>query len=352
VIEIDGRNDYEFDVYTEINGDNAIGITHGYIQPIYEGESRRKKNRERDFPLERILNSTEICIQTATATNEADKEYILNSIGESIELNNVLRGIFVAPALERIVKERDIGTIASCLNIVKASNAKIIDLDFLGFTEFNNKKLNDLVNSLPSTLAQFTLHSERSAVDGNTINECLEKIIKCPQLVRLNLSYNNINADGAGILADVLKVNRSLQYLRLNDNNISTNGATKIADALKENECLVELELANNNIGCDETMKIAVALEVNKTLTTLELSANKICDEGAKALADSLIVNMTLKKLTINNNQIGNDGAMKIANASHRLERLSLKDNSIDNHVKERILKETTDANHRIQLEL
>ena len=51
---MDGNSSYEFDVYTEIDGDKAVGITHGYI-PTDQGDSQRKKRRERNFPLRRIL---------------------------------------------------------------------------------------------------------------------------------------------------------------------------------------------------------------------------------------------------------------------------------------------------------
>ena len=43
-----------FDVYTEIDGDRAIGITHGYI-PSYYGNRLIKKLRESKIPLERII---------------------------------------------------------------------------------------------------------------------------------------------------------------------------------------------------------------------------------------------------------------------------------------------------------
>jgi hypothetical protein len=243
-----GNSSYEFDVYTKIDGDKAIGITHGCM-PIDKSESRRKKRRERNFPLERILVSTKICVENAVAEKEADREMILNMIAGRIdELNNMLRGIFVAPALERIIKERDIDTIKSCLKIVKASNAKIIGLDLLGCTEFNDEILIELVNSLPPTLAIFRLYSKGSAVTGNTINTCLKNIIKCPQLVRLKLSDNNINADGAGILADALKFNKTLKTLKLNKNQINDDGAKKLTNSLKDNSTLKQLYMKENSI--------------------------------------------------------------------------------------------------------
>ena len=147
------NSNYEFDVYTEIDGDRgAVGITHGLI-PSDEGESFNKQYRESKFPLDRILQATKVDVKHAQASVESDRRIILNTItGQPVdddvvdnhakydELNNVLRGIFVTPALERIIKDMDvdINTITRCLDIVKAYNTKIIDLDLEDCSRFND----------------------------------------------------------------------------------------------------------------------------------------------------------------------------------------------------------------------
>jgi hypothetical protein len=112
------NSNYEFDIYTEIDGDKgAVGITHGYIRSDH-GHSHTKKHRESTFPLDRILQSTNVDIKQAQASVESDRKFILNTItGLSLddavvndhdkydELNNILWGIFVAPALERIIRK-------------------------------------------------------------------------------------------------------------------------------------------------------------------------------------------------------------------------------------------------------
>ena len=116
-----GNSNYEFDIYTEIDRDRgAVGITHGYIPR--DGSycpSMNKKHREYEFPLDRILQAINIDVKHAQTSVESDRKFTLNSItGQSVdddavvddhakydELNNTLRGIFVVPALERIIKE-------------------------------------------------------------------------------------------------------------------------------------------------------------------------------------------------------------------------------------------------------
>jgi hypothetical protein len=238
-----------FDVYTEIDGDRAIGITHGYI-PSYYGNRLIKKLRESKFPLERIIKAINVDVKQAQASVESDRRFLLNTIiGRSVddvvvddhdkydELNNILRGIFVVLALERIIKEMDVDTITRCLDIVKASNARMIDLDLEDCSRFDDDILIKLADSLPLTLTEFTLWSVRSALTVNGMNACLEKIFGCPQLVRLDLSCNNIGDEGAKMIADALKVNQRLKTMSLIGNIIGDDGAKFIADALKDNHC-------------------------------------------------------------------------------------------------------------------
>ena len=71
--DIDNNSNYEFDIYTEIDRDRgAVGITHGYIG--------QKKLRESEFPLDRILQATNVDIKQAQASVKSDRTFILNTI--------------------------------------------------------------------------------------------------------------------------------------------------------------------------------------------------------------------------------------------------------------------------------
>jgi len=345
------NSNYEFDVYTEIDGDRgAVGITHGYIGSD-SGKSHLKKYRESHFPLDRILQATNVDVKQAQASVESDRKFILNTItGRSSdvelidnhikydELNNILRGIFVLPSLERIIKERDADTITRCLDIVKASNAKIIDLYLYDCSKFNDSILIKLADSLPTTLTDFTLMSKGSEVTVNRCNACLEKIFGSPNLVRLDLSCNNIDDEGAKLIADTLKVNHTLEKLYFSSNNIGVDGAKYIADALKVNYSLKTLDLSSNNIGADGAKQIADALIVNYSLESLNLHETTICDDGAKAIADALKVNYSLKTLDVSFNNIYDDGAKHIAQTfkvNHHLKELNLRENKISDDGKD-----------------
>ena len=340
-----GNSDYEFDVYTEIDGGKrAVGITHGYIRRDCEMSSI-KIRRESEFPLDRILQAMNVDVKQAQASVESDRQFILNtitgrSVNESIldnhsnydKLNNILRGIFVSPALQRIIEERDVDTITRCLDIVKVSNAKFIHLALRDCSSFDDDILIKLADSLPPTLTKFSLTSLGSAVTVHGMNACLGKILGCPQLVELDLSFNNIGDNGAEQIADALKENHHLKGLNLWGNNIGADGAKQITDALKVNNILKTLDLSYNNIGDDGANQIADALKGNHSLDSLMLNSNNIGNYGAKKLADALKVNNSLKTLDLMKNNIGDDGARKIADVlrvNHTLETLYLMKNKI-----------------------
>ena len=62
-------------------------------------------------------------------------------------------------------------------------------------------------------------------------------------LKELNLSNNEIGAEGAAALTEALKVNCTLKELDLDGNNIGAEGSTALAEALKVNCTLTELYL-------------------------------------------------------------------------------------------------------------
>ncbi|CAF1640385.1 unnamed protein product [Didymodactylos carnosus] len=73
----------------------------------------------------------------------------------------------------------------------------------------------------------------------------------------LNLSDKQLSWPEVNELADVLKVNKTLNHLNLDSNNISKEAAIAIADALNVNDTLTRLWVANNNISNE----IAICLE-------------------------------------------------------------------------------------------
>jgi hypothetical protein len=134
-------------------------------------------------------------------------------------------------------------------------------------------------------------------------------------LQRLKLKWNRIGDSGAAAIAEALKLNTSLQRLNLDGNEIGDSGATAIAEALTLNASLQELSLYKNEIGDSGAAAIAEALKRNTSLQRLILDSNEIGDYGAATIAEALKLNTSLQLLDLYGNKIEDSGAVAIVEA-------------------------------------
>lgn len=83
------------------------------------------------------------------------------------------------------------------------------------------------------------------------------------------LSWNDIVVDdGAKLIADALKDNKSLELSLVLSKTISVLRAKMVADALKINKPLTLLDINENNIGDNGANQIADALKIKSTFTS------------------------------------------------------------------------------------
>eukprot|EP00434_Breviolum_minutum_P016480 symbB.v1.2.014527.t1/scaffold1031.1/size143042/2 len=103
-----------------------------------------------------------------------------------------------------------------------------------------------------------------------------------------------LGPEGAKVLAEALKENRTLERLNLAENKICLysdiclyrdKAAQVLAEALKENRTLKRLNLAGNHIGFPGVKVLQEALETNTTLEHLELAENDPVGRQAVARA-------------------------------------------------------------------
>ncbi|CAF1338566.1 unnamed protein product [Didymodactylos carnosus] len=171
--------------------------------------------------------------------------------------------------------------------------------------------------------------SELSDGGGEALAEAL-KVNKT--LITLHLRSNQISARAGEALAEALKVNKTLITLNLESNPIFVRGGQALAEALKVNKTLSTLNLTVNEISDGGGEALAEALKVNKTLTTLHLQSNQISVRGGQALAEALKVNKTLTTLDLQSNQISDGGGEALAEAlkvNKTLTTLNLRSNQI-----------------------
>lgn len=152
----------------------------------------------------------------------------------------------------------------------------------------------------------YELTMEEAAAAGTPGIWWLEGVLrKCTALVKLDLSHNYIEADGARKLAGVIPQCHGLKHLELSTNMIMDEGAEIVANALPHCEALESLNLGVNCIGDEGAAKIAGALGQCTRLTHIDLFDNMIGDEGARRLAGALQHCDKILEMDLRHNEIG-----------------------------------------------
>ena len=152
---------------------------------------------------------------------------------------------------------------------------------------------------------------------------------QCHDLAELNLNSNDIGPKGAKILANVLQGSNFIR-LHLFGNNIGAEGAMYIVQVLAQCPNFVELILSMNNIGDEGASYIANALcnAQCPNLVKLELSSNNISDEGAKSF-EKVLCNAQCSSLTdlnLDHNNISEEAVKRLKEIHSQSHNLVLKE--------------------------
>ncbi len=136
-------------------------------------------------------------------------------------------------------------------------------------------------------------------------------IHECP-LESLNLARNNIDDDGAAVIASMLKHSKLLKNLDLSWNNIRREGAVALFGAINGNSCLESLDVGYNAIGSSQdtnrsaVVALASCLGVDTgngcSLTHLNVSHNQMNEGDCAILAKALKKNHTLMGIHVDGN--------------------------------------------------
>ncbi|MBZ3877230.1 Leucine-rich repeat-containing protein 71 [Sciurus carolinensis] len=133
------------------------------------------------------------------------------------------------------VEDRILGIFSKCLPSL--SQLQAINFWKVGLTD---KTLTTFIALLPlcsSTLRIAHLSLRNNNIDDHgaqLLGQALSTLHSCNRtLVSLNLGFNHIGDEGAGYIADGLRLNRSLLWLSLAHNRIQDKGALKLAEVLR-----------------------------------------------------------------------------------------------------------------------
>jgi Ran GTPase-activating protein (RanGAP) involved in mRNA processing and transport len=98
----------------------------------------------------------------------------------------------------------------------------------------------------------------------------------------LGLNSNSITDEGAKHLAEMLKINKILTFLRLSHNSLTDQGVQYLADALTHhNNILESIDLSSNKFVTDLSIDCLVEMIIcNQRLSALSLSNCNLSEDG------------------------------------------------------------------------
>ncbi|KAK2886721.1 leucine-rich repeat-containing protein 34 isoform X2 [Channa argus] len=154
-------------------------------------------------------------------------------------------------------------------------------------------------------------------------------------LCSLDLMFNNIQTDGAEVLAKSLQGNSSLISLTLSGNKVGNRGAMHLASMLQVNSTLQELELADCDLATQSVIAFAIVLKSNKSLRSLDISRPLLFshqDECLVHFSEMLVVNSSLVELHLGKMGLTDTGMERLAEGlrlNHGLRYLDLHCNRV-----------------------
>ena len=261
-----------------------------------------------------ISSLTQFNIAQCTITNEA-AEYIVRILYNSNELRQLNLS-------HTKIKHFNFST-------SNLTNLQELDLSYTNLqtsssiNNLNLKKCNISANYIPSSeldgiaslfleLQELDLSFNDLSTEFNCADYFLIVLNAATKLVQLDLSYNKLSSVETGyILCQAERLFINMIKLNLSGNEICNGAAAALANALAENSKLKELSLCDAKLQSEEINKIFGKLRFPH-LTKLYISHNSITDEAADVLADFVSNSNGLEELDISHNYLKCAGIIKI----------------------------------------
>ena len=157
---------------------------------------------------------------------------------------------------------------------------------------------------------------------------------------RIILTKNNFGDEGIELLLESIEGNNNIVELNLSSNNLGANGGNSIFNFLLRQKSIISLDLSSkeglyrNRILAEGVKLITEVLKNNFFLEKIDLSSNSIKNEGMKYIVNGLISNQTLHSLIIPNNEINEKGILYLESKLKlcKLKHLNVSCNPISNN--------------------
>eukprot|EP00913_Durusdinium_trenchii_P015961 g14999.t1 len=151
---------------------------------------------------------------------------------------------------------------------------------------------------------------------GDRLAQVIAKILKTNRsITRIDLAGNHISEVGLQAIADALLINHVVTHIGLQvDEGFALE---RIEERLKANRAAAEagMDLSGGRLGDTNVQVLAEALRLNRSVSHIYLQNNTITDLGAKAIAQMLMQNTSIRSIVLRGNEIGDSGVEALAKA-------------------------------------
>lgn len=271
--------------------------------------------------LKLFITSTSLQHLDLSKNNLKKRGFML--VADFLSINASLRSLDLSDILSMSMYG-DIG-LTALFDAIK--NTKLKKLSFAN-NGLMNQDDNLIANLLANNSSLQCLNLSNCNFSVSAIINILDALINNTSLLNLNLSFNMIDNDiSANVLTDVLTENSLLQVLDLSSCDIPYTGLEKIIGSLKINQSLKELILENNIVSSTAAGILADVISVNCSLQKINILSDTCISTGDYIkIIDSLESNFTITELKIYKQCQGNNSDINTINLAKILNRN--KDNS------------------------
>ena len=301
----------------------------------------------------------DLYIQNCEAATLEPKQEFLNEIEECISDGRATLDLFIDGGITyNKLEDKDFSVIldtlkkGGCIHSICVPRNNLTDIILPGIAQL-------IIQS--DSITTLDLSANQITADG--IKTLQDALVQSQSLTHVNFSQNDLGDDGCMQVILALRVNRTITHVNLSDTGMSHNALTVIGSligqinrltclhvdnphngidgdsaakrlilSLESNESLTELSIARAKLGDDSAFLLSQGLCVNSVLTNLRLRANGITSVGAEHLAKALKENHSLQVLDISGNKISDKGAEAFADmfkVNQSLQKIDLTSNGI-----------------------
>ena len=223
-------------------------------------------------------------------------------INDNMITDEAADDIAVVLSLNDKLEELDI----SCNNLQKTGAITIFEIMNTSTLTKLNIAHNMIIDEATKYLVNI-LHNNAKVKELNLSNIKLNKAIdfgnlKLAELSKFNFSTNNIDEQSASEISQFLSQSTNLQVLDLSCTNLQEKGSIEALRGLDIFN-LMKFNISGNNITAHAADNIAVLLSKNDQLKQLDLSCNELQEIGVRNILDSINLS-NLNDLNVSNNHI------------------------------------------------